>query len=90
MRKLIAEGFVIFTSIIASFSVENYRESSQEKEVINDAVITLGDEITSNIKYTKEHLEQVKNVFYITDEIIKRFKTISMENIFDIHSNNPF
>ena len=66
MRKLIAEGFVIFTSIIASFSVENYRESSQEKEVINDAVITLGDEITSNIKYTKEHLEQVKNVFYIT------------------------
>ena len=53
MRKLIAEGFVIFTSIIASFSVENYRESSQEKEIINDAVITLGDEITSNIKYTK-------------------------------------
>ena len=90
MRKLIAEGFVIFTSIIASFSVENYRESSQEKEIINDAVITLGDEITSNIKYTKEHLEQVKNVFYITDEIIKRFKTISMENIYDIHSNNPF
>ena len=74
MRKLIAEGFVIFTSIIASFSVENYRESSQEKEIINDAVITLGDEITSNIKYTKEHLEQVKKVVSLLQKLMYFYK----------------
>ena len=44
MRKLITDGFVIFISIFASFSVENYREASLEKGVLNDAVITLGEQ----------------------------------------------
>ena len=53
MKKYLAEGLVIFASIFASFSVENLRQNSIEKEVLNDAVITLGDEIESNIEYTK-------------------------------------
>ena len=53
MRKLIIDGLVIFISIFASFSVENYREAASEKSVLNDAVITLGEEKVSNIEYTK-------------------------------------
>ncbi len=90
MRKLLIDAFVIFISIFASFSVENYRESSDEKEILNETVITLGDEVFSNIDYTKEHLTQVKNVKYLTDQIISRFNTISFREIYDIHSNNPF
>tara|TARA_B100001057_G_scaffold495955_1_gene596120 strand:+ start:4434 stop:5183 length:750 start_codon:yes stop_codon:yes gene_type:complete len=90
MRKLFIDGFVIFISIFASFSIENYRESSYEKEILNETVITLGDEVFSNIEYTKEHLMQVKNVKYLTDQIIKRFNTITFQDIYDIHSNNPF
>lgn len=90
MRKLIIDGLVIFISIFASFSVENYREAASEKSVLNDAVITLGEEMVSNIEYTKEHLKQVKNMNYLNNEMIKNFKTISPKDIFDIHSNNPF
>ena len=53
MRKLFIEGLVIFVSILASLSVDNMRETNEEKEILNEAVITLGDEINSNINYTK-------------------------------------
>ena len=90
MRKLITDGFVIFISIFASFSVENYREASLEKGVLNDAVITLGEEMVSNIEYTKEHLFQVRNMEYLIDEVIKNYETITLEKAYEIHNNNPF
>ena len=90
MRKLITDGFVIFISIFASFSVENYRESSIEKGILNDAVITLGEEMVSNIKYTKEHLFQVKNMEYLIDEVIKNYENMTLEKAYEIHNNNPF
>ena len=63
MRKLIAEGFVIFTSIIASFSVENYRESSQEKEITmfelspNQVLSTLASR-NKALKISSENISQ--------------------------------
>ena len=90
MRKLIIDGFVIFFSIFASFSVENYRESVNEKDILNDAVITLGEEMISNIKYTKEHLDQVKNMLFLTNEVVDNFNEISLEKVFKTHSDNPF
>ena len=90
MKKLVAEGLVIFTSIFASFSVENYRESSEEKELINDAVITLGDEISSNIEYTKEHLKQVENMHYVASEVVDNFDDIKLQDVFQMHSDNPY
>ena len=62
MRKLFIEGFVIFASILASFWVDNYRQKNEEKAILNDSIITLGNEITKNIEYTKEHIYQVKNL----------------------------
>ena len=90
MKKYLAEGLVIFASIFASFSVENIRQNSIEKEILNEAVITLGDEIESNIKYTKEHLKQVKNFHYVMESIFNNFENISMNDIYNLHSNNPY
>ena len=90
MKKYLAEGLVIFGSIFASFSVENIRQNSIEKEILNEAVITLGDEIESNIEYTKEHLKQVENMLYLTNELLNRYEEINLTNLYEIHSNNPF
>lgn len=90
MKKYLAEGLVIFASIFASFSVENIRQDSIDKEILNEAVITLGDEIESNIKYTKEHLKQIKNFHYIMENIYNDFENISMNDIYNLHSNNPY
>ena len=90
MKKYLAESLVIFASIFASFSVENIRQDSIEKEILNEAVITLGDEIESNIEYTKEHLKQVENMLYLTNELLNRYEEINLTNLYEIHSNNPF
>ena len=90
MKKYLAEGLVIFASIFASFSVENLRQNFIEKEVLNDAVITLGDEIESNIEYTKEHLKQVKNMHYVMERVFNDFQDISLNDIYTLHNNNPY
>ena len=90
MKKYLAEGIVIFTSIFASFSVENFRQNSMEKDELNDAVITLGDEIISNIDFTKEHLKQVKNMLYLTKNVIDNFNSITLKEAYQIHTENPF
>ena len=90
MKKYLAEGIVIFTSIFASFSVENFRQNSMEKDELNDAVITLGDEIISNIDFTKEHLKQVKNMLYLTKNVVDNFNSITLKEAYQIHTENPF
>ena len=90
MKKYLAEGLVIFASIFASFSVENIRQNSIEKEIINEAVITLGDEIESNIEYTKEHLKQVRNMHYVMEKVHDEFDNIKLNDIYNLHSNNPY
>ncbi len=77
MRKLFIEGVVIFISILASLSVDNMRELSDEQKVLNEAVTTLGDEINSNITYTKEHIKQVKNMFHLTSKMVDNFNKIT-------------
>ena len=90
MRKLFIEGVVIFISILASLSVDNMRELSDEQEVLNEAVTTLGDEINSNIKYTKEHIKQVKNMFHLTSKMVDNFNEITFSQVLKIHSEKPY
>ena len=90
MRKLLIEGVVIFTSIIASFWVDNYREKNEEKAILTDSIITLGNEISMNIEYTKEHIYQVKNLKYMTDVILDNFNELTLEKLKRTHDNNPF
>ena len=90
MRKLLIEGVVIFTSIIASFWVDNYREKNEEKAILSDSIITLGNEITKNIEYTKEHIYQVKNLKYMTDVILDNYNKLTLDKLKRTHDNNPF
>ncbi|MBF11631.1 MAG: hypothetical protein CMC63_05405 [Flavobacteriaceae bacterium] len=90
MRKLFIEGFVIFASILASFWVDNYRQKNEEKAILNDSIITLGNEITKNIEYTKEHIYQVKNLKYMTDVILDDYLKITLDKLKRTHDNNPF
>lgn len=90
MRKLLIEGLVIFASIIASFWVDNYREKNEEKAILSDSIITLGNEITKNIEYTKEHIYQVKNLKYMTDVILDNYNKLTLEKLKRTHDNNPF
>tara|TARA_B100001758_G_C18281922_1_gene542095 strand:- start:251 stop:985 length:735 start_codon:yes stop_codon:yes gene_type:complete len=90
MKKFIIEGLVIFASIIASFWVDSYREKNEEKAILNDSIITLGNEITKNIEYTKEHIYQVKNLKYMADVILDNYYKITLDKLKQTHDNNPF
>ena len=90
MRKFLIDGAAIFFSILASFSVENYREDLEKKSILNDSVITLGEEISNNVEYTKEHLKQIKNIGYMTEYIIDNYYSLKIEELYNIHNNNPF
>lgn len=90
MRKLFIEGVVIFISILASLSVDNMRDLSDEQEILNEAVTTLGDEIKSNIKYTTEHIKQVRNMLYLTSQMVDKFNEMTFSQALKIHSDKPY
>ena len=89
MRKLFIEGLVIFVSILASLSVDNMRETNEEKEILNEAVITLGDEINSNINYTKETSSRLK-ICIFNAQVVDNYDEIKLKDVFKIHSENPY
>ena len=74
----------------ASFWVDNYREKNEEKAILTDSIITLGNEISMNIEYTKEHIYQVKNLKYMTDVILDNFNELTLEKLKRTYDNNPF
>ena len=90
MRKIFAESIFIFLSVLASLWVDGYREQLNEKEELNESVITLSNEISSNIIYSKEHLFQLKNMLYMTEYILDNFQDLKVEDLRSIHDNNPF
>jgi hypothetical protein len=90
MRKLIAEPIFIFLSVLASLWVDGYADEIKEKDELNDSIITLSNEISKNIEYTKEHIYQVKNLKYMADVIYDDYSTITLDKIKTTHDNNPF
>ncbi len=90
MRKLFIDGLVIFGSILASFWVDNYREKTEEKATLNESILTLGNEITKNIEYTKEHIYQVRNLKYMTGVILDNYHKLKLDKLKKTHDNNPF
>lgn len=42
--------------MVASFWMENYREKTEEKLILNESIVTIGNEVYKNIEYTKEHI----------------------------------
>ena len=45
MKKLIAEPIFIFLSVLGSLWVDGYREELNEKEELNNSIITLSNAI---------------------------------------------
>ena len=90
MRKLIAEPIFIFFSVLASLWVDGYTDEIKEKDELNDSIITLSNEISKNIEYTKEHIYQVKNLKYMTEVIYDNYSKITLNKLKTTHDNNPF
>lgn len=90
MRKLIAEPIFIFLSVLGSLWVDGYTDELKEKQELNDSIITLSNEISKNIAYTKEHIYQVKNLKYMTDVILENYSKVTLEKLKSTHDNNPF
>jgi hypothetical protein len=90
MRKLIAEPIFIFLSVLASLWVDGYTDEIKEKDELNDSIITLSNEISKNIEYTKEHIYQVKNLKYMTEVIYDNYSKITLNKLKTTHDNNPF
>lgn len=75
MRKLIAEPVFIFLSVLGSLWVNGYSDDLKKTDELNNSILTLSNEISSNIKYSKEHLYQLKNMHYLTQYVIDNFDT---------------
>ena len=65
MKSVALKSFFYFISIVASFQIDGYRDHLAELDELDKAVITLGEEIYSNIDYAKEHLQQVKKDLHV-------------------------
>ena len=90
MRKLIAEPIFIFLGVLGSLWVDGYSDELKEKKELNESIITLSNEISKNIEYTKEHIYQVKNLKYMTNVVLENYCKISIEKLKATHDNNPF
>ena len=90
MRKLLAEPIFIFLSVLGSLWVDGYTDELKEKKELNESIITLSNEISKNIDYTKEHIYQVKNLKYMTDVILEDYSNVTIEKLKSTHDNNPF
>ena len=90
MKKLLIEGVIIFSSIISSLSLENYRQESEQKNILKESILTLTYEINENINYTEEHLYQLKNLKLLNQKIIADFENIDIKRIYDLHKTYPF
>ena len=53
MRKLIAEPIFIFLSVLGSLWFDGYTDELKEKKELNESIITLSNEISKNVDYTK-------------------------------------
>ncbi len=90
MKSVALKSFFYFISIVASFQIDGYRDHLAELDELDKAVITLGEEIYSNIDYAKEHLQQVKNLRYMNEFVVANFYTFTIKELENIHDNNPF
>tara|TARA_B100000941_G_C28386778_1_gene490431 strand:+ start:79 stop:816 length:738 start_codon:yes stop_codon:yes gene_type:complete len=91
MRKYLIEAIFIFVSVLGSFTIDGYRKDSIEKEELNESVITLGEEIESNLKYAEEYLNQISNFQYLNNFVVDNYysKKLTYEKLIQIHDKNP-
>lgn len=90
MRKYIFESTAIFVGILLSFSVDRYNDERIEKENITQSVLTLVNEIESNIKYCEEHLKQLKNMVIVNKLITSDYNYLRKDSLINLHQKYPY
>lgn len=90
MRKYIFESTAIFVGILLSFSVDRYNDERIEKENITQSVLTLVNEIESNIEYCEEHLKQLKNMVIVNKLITSDYDYLRKDSLINLHQRYPY
>lgn len=89
-KQFVIETLAIFIGLLASFSVERCNLKNETIQNTNDSILTLIQEINSNIDYCEEHLKQLKNMKKVNEELLKNFKTFSKSDLIKLHKKYPF
>ncbi|MAH82854.1 MAG: hypothetical protein CMC21_06365 [Flavobacteriaceae bacterium] len=90
MRKYIFESTAIFVGILLSFSVDRYNDERIEKENITQSVLTLVNEIESNIEYCEEHLKQLQNMVIVNKLITSDYNYLRKDSLINLHQKYPY
>ena len=90
MRKYIFESTAIFVGILLSFTVDRYNDERIEKENITQSVLTLVNEIESNIEYCEEHLKQLKNMVIVNKLITSDYNYLRKDSLINLHQKYPY
>ena len=90
MRKYIFESIAIFVGILLSFTVDRYNDERIEKENITQSVLTLVNEIESNIEYCEEHLKQLKNMVIVNKLITSDYNYLRKDSLINLHQKYPY
>ena len=88
--KYSIEFLVIVFGILISFNIQTWYEEKKEIKEINDSILTLVDEIESNIFYCEEHLMQLNNMKKVNNLILDNYPNISKNNLIEWHNVYPF
>ncbi len=89
-KQFAIETLAIFIGILASFSVERCNLKEEKIQTTNESILTLIQEINSNIEYCEEHLKQLKNMKKVNEEILNKFEVFNKSDLIALHKKYPF
>ena len=88
--KYSIEFLVIVFGVLISFNIQTWYEEKKEIKEINDSILTLVDEIESNIFYSEEHLLQLSNMKTVNNLILDNYPYIPKNLLIEWHNMYPF
>lgn len=88
--KYSIEFLVIVFGVLISFNIQIWYEEKKEIKEINDSILTLVDEIESNIFYSEEHLLQLRNMKTVNNLILDNYSNVSKNILMEWHNMYPF
>jgi len=88
--KYSIEFLVIVFGVLISFNIQTWYEEKKEIKEINDSILTLVDEIESNIFYSEEHLLQLSIIKTVNNLILVNYPYIPKNILIEWHNMYPF
>ena len=82
------EFVVIVLGVLISFNIQRNADLKREKKEINDSIVTLTEEIQTNINYCDEHLNQLLNMKTVNDSILNNYYSFSKKDF--VEKNDVF